>query len=51
MPEMQLTQHRFTYSACRPFIKTKERINKLSKEDIQDLYIKTNHTKSFFSMV
>lgn len=51
MPEMHLTQHRFTYSAGRPFIKTKERINKLSKEDIQDLYIKTNHTKSFFSMV
>lgn len=51
MPEMHLTQHRFTYSACRPFIKAKERIKQLKKEDIQDLYIKTNHAKSFFSMV
>ena len=26
MPEMDLRQPRFTYSACGPFIKTKERI-------------------------
>ena len=26
MPEMHLRQSGFTYSACRPFTKTKERI-------------------------
>ena len=31
MPEMHLKQPRFTYSACRPFTKNKERIQKLKK--------------------
>ena len=28
MPEMHLKQPGFTYSACRPFTKTKDRIQK-----------------------
>ena len=28
MPEMHLKQHRFTYNACGPFTKNKERIQK-----------------------
>ena len=31
MPEMHLKQPRFTYSACRPFTKNKERIQKFKK--------------------
>ena len=31
MPEMHLKQPRFTYSACGPFTKNKERIEKFKK--------------------
>ena len=31
MPEMHLKQPGFTYSACEPFTKTKDRIQKLRK--------------------
>ena len=31
MPEMHLRQPRFSYSACRPFTKNKERIQKVKK--------------------
>ena len=31
MPEMHLRQPRFSYSACGPFTKNKERIKKLKK--------------------
>ena len=31
MPEMHLKQPVFTYSACEPFTKTKDRIQKLRK--------------------
>ena len=31
MPEMHLTQAGFTYSACAPFTKNKERIEKFMK--------------------
>ena len=31
MPEMHLKQPRFTYSACGPFTKNKERIKKFKK--------------------
>ena len=33
----------FTYSACEPFPKNKEKNNKnLKKQEIQDIFIKTN---------
>ena len=35
MPEMHLKQPGFTYSACGPFTKNKERIQKLKKQEIQ----------------
>ena len=39
MPEMQLKQLEFTYSACGPFTKTKERIPKFKKTgDLRYIY-------------
>ena len=35
MPEMHLKQPGFTYSACGPFTKNKERIQKLKRQEIQ----------------
>ena len=40
MPEMHLKQPEFTYSACRPFTKIKERIQKF-KEIGDTNYIRT----------
>ena len=42
MPEMHLIQLGFTYSACGPFTKNKEKYKNLKKEEIQDIFIKTN---------
>ena len=42
MSEIHLRQPRFTYSACRPFTKTKERIQKIKKQEIHNIFIKTN---------
>ena len=39
MPEMHLKQPGFTYSACGPFTKNKERIQKLKKNRRYDLYL------------
>ena len=41
MPEMHLKQPGFTYSACRPFTKNKERIQKF-KETVDTNYICKN---------
>ena len=38
MPEMQLRQPRFTYSACGPFTKNKQRVQKF-KETRETSYI------------
>ena len=32
----------FTYSACRPFTKNKERIKNLKKKEIHDIFMKKN---------
>ena len=40
MPEMHSIQPGFTYSACGPFIKNKERIQKF--KEIHRIFIKTN---------
>ena len=42
MLEVHLKQHGCTYSACRPFTKNKQRIQKSKKQEIQDISIKTN---------
>ena len=38
MPEMHLRQPRLTYSACKPFTKNKDRIQKF-KETVDSRYI------------
>ena len=38
MPEMHLRQPRLTYSACKPFTKNKDRIQKF-KETVHSRYI------------
>ena len=42
MPEMHLKQPGFTYSACGPFTKYKERIKTLKKQEIRDIFINMN---------
>ena len=42
MPEMHFKQPGCTYSACGPFTKNKERIKKTKKQEIQDIFMKTN---------
>ena len=48
IPEMHLMQPvalgklGFTYSACRPFTKNKERIQKLKKQELQKIFPKMN---------
>ena len=39
MPEMHLKQLGFTYSACGPFTKNKERIQRLKKHRRYKIYI------------
>ena len=51
MPEMHLRQPGFTYSACRPFTKNKERIQKSKKkQEIDDIFSKTILIKLFFNL-
>ena len=45
MPEIHLKQPGFTYSACYPFTKNKE------KMEIQILFIKMNLIKLVFNMI
>ena len=43
MPETHLKQPGFTYSACGPFTKkTKKEYKNLKKQEIHDIFIKTN---------
>ena len=42
MPEMHLRQPGLSYSFCGPFTKNKERIQSLKKQEIHDIFIKTN---------
>ena len=51
MTEMHLKQSGFTYSACGRFIKIKERIQNLKKQEIQDIFIKINWVKLVFNMI
>ena len=51
MPEMYLEQLGFTYSACGPFTKNKERIEKFMQKETQTLFTKMNSTKLVFNMI
>ena len=42
IPETDLRQTGFTYSACGSFTKDKKKFKKLKKKEIQDIFIKTN---------
>ena len=42
MPEIHLRQPAFTYSACAPFTKNKERIKNSKKQGTQDIFIQIN---------
>ena len=42
MPEMHLKQPGFTYRACGPFTKSKERIKELKKQVIQNTFTEMN---------
>ena len=48
MPEMHLKQHGFTYSACGPFTKNKERIEKFMKTGNTDFIYKNELDKACF---
>ena len=48
MPEMYLTQPGFTYSACGPFTKNKERIEKFMQKENTDYIYKNDLDKSSF---
>ena len=41
-PEMHLRQPGFIYSACGPFTKKKKEYKNLKKQEIDDIFIKTN---------
>ena len=48
MPEMHLKQHGFTYSACGPFTKNKERIEKFMHTGNTDFIYKNKLDKACF---
>ena len=48
MPEMHLKQPGFTYSACDPFTKNKERIEKFMKTGNADLIYKNEFDRACF---
>ena len=51
MPEMHLKQPDFTYSACGPLTKNKERIEKFMQKGNTNFIYKTNLIKLVFSMI
>ena len=51
MFEMHLKQPGFTYSACGPFTKNKERIQNLKKQEIQAIFTKMNLIRHAFNMI
>ena len=48
---MHLKQPGFKYSVCGPFTINKEIIKNLKKQEIQDVFIKTNQIKLVFNMI
>ena len=51
MPEMHLKQPGFTYSACGPFAKNKERIQKFKETGMQAIFTKMNLIRLVFNMI
>ena len=50
MPEMHLKQSGFTYSACGPFTKNKQRIEKFMQTRNTDFIYRNELDKVFFNM-
>ena len=48
MPEMHLRQPAFTYSACRPFRKNKERMQKFEETGVQRYICQNEKDKACF---
>ena len=48
MPEIQLKQPEFTYSACGIFIKTNKQFRNLKKQEIQTIFTKMNLIRLVF---
>ena len=51
MPEMHLKQPGFTYSACEPFTKNKERIQNFKETGDKAIFTKMNLIKHAFNMI
>ena len=51
MLEMHLKQPGFSYSACGPFTKNKERIEKFMQTRNTDFIYKNSLDKTFFNMI
>ena len=51
MPEMHLKQPGFTYSACGPFTKNKERLQKFKETGDMNYIYKMNLKRLVFSMI
>ena len=51
MLEMHLKQPGFTYSAGGLFTKNKDRIHKLKKQQIQNMFLKMNQIRFVFNMI
>ena len=51
MLKMHLKQPGFTDSACGLFLKNKEIMKKLKKQEIQDIFIKANWIKLVFNII
>ena len=51
MPEFHLKQPDFTHSACGPFTKNKERIEKICRLEMQILFTEMNLIRAIFRMI
>ena len=51
MLEMHLQQPGFTYSACGPFTKNKEKLKNLKKQEIQAILAKMNLIRLVFDTI
>ena len=48
--EMHLGQSKFAYSACGSFTKNKERVKNLRKQEIHNIFFKTDDIRLAFSV-
>ena len=51
MPELHLRQPGFTYSACGPFTKNKEKNKNKKNQGIQDIFNEMNSIRLVFNMI